>query len=68
MPSTPGAWRKSSFSGNEYECVEVALGPTQVRARDSKDPTGFQLVFSAQAWQDFIAAVVGGQLQGPWSA
>lgn len=67
MSNMPGRWRKSSFSGNEYECVEVSLGPRQVRARDSKDPMGPQLVFSAHAWRDFIAGVMDGTLEGPWS-
>ncbi|WP_237404584.1 DUF397 domain-containing protein [Actinacidiphila reveromycinica] len=65
MSDTPAGWRKSSFSGNEYECVEVALQTDQVRARDSKDRTGPQLVFGAQAWREFVAAVVTGQLGAP---
>src|SRR6266498_4571530 len=34
-------WRKSSYSSNEGECVEVASLPDGARAvRDSKDPNG----------------------------
>ncbi|WP_335979411.1 MULTISPECIES: DUF397 domain-containing protein [Streptomycetaceae] len=65
MPDTSGGWRKSSFSGNEYECVEVALHTDQVRARDSKDRTGPQLVFPAQSWREFVAAVATGQFGTP---
>lgn len=59
------AWRKSSFSGNETECVEVDLGGERVRARDSKDRTGAVLVFSPSAWSDFIAALRCGELESP---
>jgi Domain of unknown function (DUF397) len=53
------AWRKSSYSDNgENACVEVADGyPSGVPVRDSKNPTGPALVFSAEAWAAFVAAV-----------
>jgi hypothetical protein len=57
-------WRKSSFSGNEYECVEVVLGQGQVLARDSKDRTGPVLAFPAVAWSEFLTALVDGELDG----
>ncbi|MFE7562001.1 DUF397 domain-containing protein [Kitasatospora sp. NPDC057500] len=38
--------------------LEVADGrPGLVPVRDSKDPAGGALLFSAHAWHDFIAAV-----------
>ncbi|GLZ61545.1 MULTISPECIES: DUF397 domain-containing protein [Micromonospora] len=51
-------WRKSTRSGdNGGDCVEVATNlPGVVAVRDSKDSTGPQLTFTAQAWTDFIAA------------
>ncbi|SEF33136.1 protein of unknown function [Amycolatopsis pretoriensis] len=42
-------WRKSSHSGNEGNCVEVAIERT-VGVRDSKAPAAGQLTVSRQAW------------------
>ncbi|MGI8330221.1 DUF397 domain-containing protein [Actinomadura scrupuli] len=55
-------WRKSSHSsgGTEGECVEVAAlrsAEAVVRARDSKDPGGPVLSFSATEWESFLGAV-----------
>ncbi|MFK0291708.1 DUF397 domain-containing protein [Streptomyces sp. NPDC090442] len=54
-------WRKSSYSnGTGGNCVEVADGlPGIVPVRDSKDPQGPALVFSAAGWASFVAAVKG---------
>ncbi|MFJ2201514.1 DUF397 domain-containing protein [Streptomyces violaceusniger] len=52
-------WRKSSYSnGQGAECVEVADGiPGFVPVRDSKNPSGPALVFSAEDWTSFVSAV-----------
>jgi len=56
-------WRKSSFSGAQSECVEVAVGvPCVVPVRDSKDPGGPALLFPADAWPSFLAAVKIGEV------
>jgi ABC-type amino acid transport substrate-binding protein len=56
-------WRKSSHSGGSGNCVEVARDlPGAVGVRDSKDPHGEALVFTAQAWQAFIDRVKSGKL------
>ncbi|MFD7450620.1 DUF397 domain-containing protein [Kitasatospora sp. NPDC059827] len=62
--NSPTAWRKSSYSGGGgANCVEVADGFADVTpVRDSKDPSGPALVFSATAWQAFITAVRTGEL------
>ncbi|GAB3073625.1 DUF397 domain-containing protein [Micromonospora schwarzwaldensis] len=54
--STPPRWRKSSHSGDEGACVEMAPLPETVAVRDSKDPTGPVLVFPPAAWAAFTAA------------
>jgi hypothetical protein len=46
------AWRKSSYSGQVQNCVEVAGGlPGRVAVRDSKDPDGAALVITLAAWR-----------------
>ncbi|WP_405588986.1 DUF397 domain-containing protein [Streptomyces sp. NBC_01190] len=57
-------WRRSSFCGNELECVEVSVKDSQVLARDSKDPHGAVLVFPAATWKDFLQALGAGRLDG----
>ncbi|MET7803259.1 DUF397 domain-containing protein [Micromonospora chersina] len=49
-------WRKSSHSGDEGACVEMALLPEAVAVRDSKDPAGPVLVFPPAAWAAFTGA------------
>jgi hypothetical protein len=56
-------WRKSSYSGNTGNCVEVATNvPGIVAVRDSKDPNGPRLVFTRNAWRTF--ALEAGQTAG----
>ncbi|MEV0530296.1 DUF397 domain-containing protein [Kitasatospora sp. NPDC050463] len=58
-------WRKSTHSGGNGACVEIATPVADaVAVRDSKDPQGPQLNFSAEAWKAFAidagAGVFGG--------
>ncbi|MFC4035731.1 DUF397 domain-containing protein [Streptomyces polygonati] len=56
-------WVKSSYSGNNGDCVEVAELPTGGRAvRDSKNPGGPALTFTVEEWNAFAADVAGGGL------
>jgi hypothetical protein len=51
-----GPFRKSSFSGAENNCVEVADTSTGGRAvRDSKDQAGPMLTFAPAGRQAFLA-------------
>ncbi|MER7984085.1 DUF397 domain-containing protein [Streptomyces noursei] len=60
-PQSTDAFRKSSYSTQEGNCVEVAPIPTGAHAiRDSKNPAGPQLVFPADAWSAFTDALKGG--------
>ncbi|WP_371515794.1 DUF397 domain-containing protein [Kitasatospora sp. NBC_01300] len=55
-------WFKSSYSNNGGTCVEVAPNfPGLTPVRDSKDPEGPALVFPADAWSSFVAAVRAGE-------
>jgi hypothetical protein len=48
-------WRKSSFSGaTNGDCVEVAVAPTLVAVRDSKNPDGPRLHFPLPHWHRFL--------------
>lgn len=55
-------WRRSSYSGDGNNCVEVASVPVGVGVRDSKDPgAGVVLVTPAQ-WRMLSARVRAGDL------
>jgi hypothetical protein len=70
-------WRKSSYSGANGSCVEVAPLPgavagsavtdatgeagARIGVRDSKDRGGPALVFSARQWRSFAAGIKAGQ-------
>ena len=51
----PATWRKSSYSTEGQDCVEIALDPVQVGVRDTKDRTGGELAVNAQAWRAALA-------------
>jgi hypothetical protein len=51
-------WRKSSYSGQSGNCVEVARNLRRlVAVRDSKTPDGAKLVVSQVSWRGFISAI-----------
>lgn len=58
-------WRRSSSSGDEGDCVEVALAREAVIVRDSQNPSGPRVVFSIEHWQAFLNALGGaGEREG----
>jgi hypothetical protein len=55
-------WRKSTKSLSS-DCVEVALGCSEVRVRDSKDRDGPTLAFAARSWEAFISDIKDGRMR-----
>ncbi|MDF3293187.1 DUF397 domain-containing protein [Streptomyces silvisoli] len=51
------AWFKSTYSNGAGNCVEIAATTGSAYVRDSKDPHGPALRFSADAWFSFVQAV-----------
>ena len=63
MDVSSAMWRKSSYSGgNGGACVEFAvLRDGGLAVRDSKDPEGARLAFTADEWAAFTAGVRAGE-------
>ncbi|WP_217710573.1 DUF397 domain-containing protein [Streptomyces sp. NA04227] len=63
---TGADWFKSSYSGGEDNCIEVAANLVashgMVPVRDSKNPNGPALGIPADAFSSFVAGVKAGQL------
>lgn len=60
MTSVNTPWRKSTYSGGQGECLEIADGLppcSPVPVRDSKRPDGPHLLFSAPVWAAFVDAL-----------
>jgi predicted secreted Zn-dependent protease len=54
-------WRKSTRSGANGNCIEVAKLPNAVAIRDSKDLSGPVLVFVPGEWEAFISGAKKGE-------
>ncbi|MGW5210090.1 DUF397 domain-containing protein [Streptomyces sp. NPDC004051] len=53
---TEAIWVKSSHSGGQGECLELAHNvPVLAPVRDSKDSSGPVIPFSRAAWGAFVA-------------
>lgn len=57
------AWRSSSFC-ESGACVQVALADHHVAVRDSKDPDGPILWFTAGEWKNFLEALRANDFHG----
>lgn len=59
------AWRKSSYSANgRGNCVEVGASGHGAFVRDSKDPDGPRLAFTAAEWNTFTRKLKTGGFNG----
>jgi hypothetical protein len=59
-PISRARWRKSTYSGGNGECVEVAGLGAAVAVRDSKNPTGPSLSVPPGTWRAFVRSVKTG--------
>ena len=48
-------WRKSSYSANGDECVEVAVSQPEVLIRDTKDRAGGTIAVPPAQWRSFLS-------------
>lgn len=52
-------WRKSSYSGENGSCVEVAIAGPLVGVRDSKNASAGHLTVASGGWSAFVGIVKG---------
>ncbi|MFC8096951.1 DUF397 domain-containing protein [Streptomyces sp. NPDC057363] len=53
----PLTWRKSTYSPDGSNCVEIATTATVTLVRDSKNRAGAHLAFPRTAWADFLSGM-----------
>lgn len=54
-------WHKSTASGPNGDCVEVAFVDGSVVVRNSRDPVGAVLSFTSREWAAFLEGVNNGE-------
>jgi hypothetical protein len=55
-------WFKGSRSGRSHDnCVEVAFVDEAIAVRDSKNPSGPALIFTAAEWDAFVGGAKDGE-------
>jgi hypothetical protein len=57
MDLISAVWRKSSYSGTNGACIEVAGTGRLINIRDSTDRDGAVLVVTGEAWSGFVASL-----------
>lgn len=61
-----GPWVKSSYSGPQGNCVEVARLPDgKVAVRNSRHPDGPALIFTSAEWDAFLSGAIDGEFGSP---
>jgi Domain of unknown function (DUF397) len=61
-----GPWVKSSYSGPQGNCVEIArLADGAVAVRNSRHPDGPALVFTTTEWDAFLSGAADGEFGSP---
>jgi len=48
-------WRRSSYSANGGDCVEVAIDRPEVLIRDTKNREGGTLTASTATWRELLS-------------
>ena len=56
----PVSWRKSRYSADQGNCVEIAALPAAVLVRDSRAAAGRVLVITPVQWAEFIMHIRNG--------
>jgi hypothetical protein len=51
-------WKKSSYSGDGSNCVEIAAAPATIHVRDSKNTGGPHLTVAPSAWAAFLSYAI----------
>lgn len=59
------SWRKSSASGGNGACIEVARSGSFVLVRDSRDPSGEILKFTPNQWHELVQRTKANGTGGP---
>jgi hypothetical protein len=54
-------WQKSTASGGQGNCVQVAVVDGSILVRNSRDPLSSVLSFTRQEWAAFLEDVTNGK-------
>lgn len=65
MDLTGARWKKSTRSGGNGSCVEVAITDEGVAVRDTKDRTKAPHIYTHDEWDAFVGGVKDGEFDLP---
>jgi hypothetical protein len=66
MDLTNAVWKKSTRSGVDSNCVEVATNlPDGIAVRDTKNREGGTLLFTHAEWEAFLGGAKDGEFDLP---